>query len=401
MVIRITPSRLMKFAAVKSRKGMSDTKSSNTSSPQSHSWGPTAIAAGILSIVGMGDALIYVVLPVNAETFGVSLFWVGVLLAANRLIRIVGYGPIASVTQRYGPRKIAIVAATTAAASTFMYWLFTGGWLLLGARILWGLSFAALSLAAYAYAISHTAKAGSRVGVSWSIRQIGPGFALLIGSWLAGVLGPRDVFFVLGILALPGILLATALPKEESRSEPKKGQWLPKPLPYDLFFFIVGFAVDGFFAMTITIILAKTTTLGAAMLAGGVILSIRRFTEVLLAPLGGWFGDRYGTDRMLFVFTIIVAAGFAILSLDYVYIGAGAIIVGRAVLAAIGPAEVAHRHSKDTTLHRIAVMQTWRDFGAAVGPLMAGLLLAQVSMQWLNGGIAVIIALGVFLQRRP
>jgi hypothetical protein len=46
-------------------------------------------------------------------------------------------------------------------------------------------------------------------------------------------------------------------------------------------------------------------------------------------------------------------------------------------------------------------MQTWRDFGAAVGPLMAGLLLAQVSMQWLNGGIAVIIALGVFLQRRP
>ena len=375
-----------------------------TSSPpsrKSHSWGPTAIAAGVLSTVGMGDALIYVVLPVNADAFGVSLFWVGVLLAANRLIRIVGYGPIASIMQRFGPRNIAIIAATTAAASTFMYWLFTGGWLLLGARILWGLSFAALSLAAYAYAISHKARAGSRVGVSWSIRQIGPAFSLLFGSWLAGVIGPREIFFVLGVLALPGILLATALPKEESRPTPTKSQWLPKPKLYDLFFFIVGFAVDGFFAMTITIMLAKTTTLGAAMLAGGVILSIRRFTEVLLAPLGGWFGDRYGTNRMLFAFTIIVAAGFAVLSLDYVYVGATAIIVGRAVLAAIGPAEVAHRHSEDTTLHRIAVMQTWRDFGAAVGPLMAGLLLAQVSINWLNGGIAIIVFLGLWLQRRP
>ena len=365
---------------------------------QSHSWGPTAIAAGILSIVGIGDALIYVVLPVNAETFGVSLFWVGVLLAANRLVRIVGYGPIASVTQRFGPRNIAIIAASTAAASTFMYWLFTGGWLLLGARVLWGLSFAALSLAAYAYAVSHKARAGSRVGVSWSIRQIGPGFALLFGSWLAGIMGPREVFFVLGILALPGILLATALPKEESRPEPRKGQWLPKPLLFS--FFIVGFAVDGFFAMTITIMLAKTTALGTAMLAGGVILSIRRFTEALLAPLGGWFGDRYGTNRMLFVFTIILAGGFAVLSLGYVYAGAAAIIIGRAVLAAIGPAEVAHRHSEETTLHRIAVMQSWRDFGAAVGPLVAGIFLAQISINWLNGGIAVAVILGLFLQRR-
>ncbi len=380
---------------------MNNSTAPSTPSAPSHGWGPTAIAAGVLSIVGMGDALIYVVLPVNAETFGVSLLWVGVLLAANRLIRIVGYGPIASITQRYGPRNIAIIAATTAAASTFMCWLFTGGWLLLGARVIWGLSFAALSLVAYFYAVALKSKAGSRSGVSWSIRQIGPGFALLVGSWLAGILGPREVFFVLGVLAVPGILLATRLPKQESRPEPKKGQWLPKPLPYDLFFFIVGFAVDGFFAMTITIMLAKTATLGTAMLAGGVILSIRRFTEVLLAPLGGWFGDRYGTDRMLFVFTVVLAAGFAVLSLGYIYVGALAIVVGRAVLAALGPAEVAHRHSQETTLHRIAVMQTWRDFGAAVGPLVAGIFLAHVWIHWLNAGIAAAVFLGLFLQRRP
>jgi MFS family permease len=349
----------------------------------------------------MGDVLLYVVLPLNAETFGVSLFWVGVLLAANRLIRIVCYGPIANITQRVGPRNISIIASTTAAASTLMYWLFTGSWLLLGARILWGLSFAALSLAAYAYAISHKAQAGSRVGVSWSIRQIGPGISLMFGSWLAGVMGAQEVFFVIGILALPGILLATALPKEESQPAPKEGEWLPKPTLYDLFFFIIGFAVDGFFAMAITLMLAKTTTLGTAMFAGGVILSIRRFTEVFLAPLSGWLGDRYGTDRLLLIATLILAGGFAILSFDKFYVGAAAVIAGRAILAAIGPAEVAHRNLENQTLHRIAVMQSWRDFGAAVGPLMAGLLLAQVSMNWLNGAIAIIVFFGLILQGRP
>ncbi len=379
---------------------MNNSTTTNPSSQPSHGWGPTAIAAGVLSIVGMGDVLLYVVLPVNAATFGVSLAWVGVLLAANRLIRIVCYGPIASITQRIGSRNIAIIAATTAAASTFMYWLFSGGPLLLGARILWGLSFAALSLAAYAYAVSDIAQAGRRVGVSWSIRQIGPGIALIGGSWLAGVIGAKEVFFVLGVLAIPGIFLAMALPKEQSQSGPKTFHWLPKPTGYDLFFFIVGFAVDGFFAMAITIMLAKTTALGTAMLAGGVILGLRRFVETVLAPLGGWLGDRYGTERLLLLSTVCLAGGFVGLSLDFVYTGAAAVIMARAVLAAIGPAEVAHRNTEEQTLHRIAVMQSWRDFGAAVGPLMAGFLLDQISMSWLNGGVAVAVFIGLFLQRR-
>ena len=372
----------------------------SASSPP-HGWGPTAVAAGALSTVALGDALIYVVLPVNAATFGVSLAWVGILLAANRLIRIVGYGPVASLTQRIGPRNIAIIATTTAVASTFMYWFFTGGPLLLGARILWGLSFAALSLAAYAYAVSHKARAGSRVGVSWSIRQIGPGFALIVGAWLAGIVGAREVFLILGFLSLPGILLAMALPKEESRPPPEKTEWLPKPVAYDLFFFIVGFAVDGVFAMAITIMLAKTISLEAAMLGGGLILSLRRFTEVFLSPFGGWLGDRYGTDRLLAFSTVCLAGGFAALGMGYVYVGAVAVIVARAVIAAVGPAEVAYRTGGDRTLHRIAVMQSWRDFGAAVGPLMAGLLLDHVSVGWINGGVALAVFIGLFLQRRP
>lgn len=53
---------------------------------QDQSWRSLWLSSGALSLALLGDSLIYVVLPVNAEAFGVSLFWVGILLAVNRVI---------------------------------------------------------------------------------------------------------------------------------------------------------------------------------------------------------------------------------------------------------------------------------------------------------------------------
>lgn len=39
-----------------------------------------------------GDAILYLLLPLYAASFGVSLVEAGLLLAANRLVRIAGYG---------------------------------------------------------------------------------------------------------------------------------------------------------------------------------------------------------------------------------------------------------------------------------------------------------------------
>ena len=80
-------------------------------------WGPTSISAGVLSLASLGDVLLYVVLPVSAASFGVGLAWVGVLLAANRLTRIVLYGGVAAFGEAVGSRMLAIVSAVAAAAS--------------------------------------------------------------------------------------------------------------------------------------------------------------------------------------------------------------------------------------------------------------------------------------------
>ena len=51
------------------------------------------ISSSALSLALLGDALLYVILPLHAEAFGISLAMVGFLLAINRII---AYLPMAS-----------------------------------------------------------------------------------------------------------------------------------------------------------------------------------------------------------------------------------------------------------------------------------------------------------------
>ena len=65
------------------------------------------------------DVVLYLLLPMYASQFGVTLAEAGMLLAANRLVRIAGYGFVARFYARNGDRltcTIAVVAAAMTAA---------------------------------------------------------------------------------------------------------------------------------------------------------------------------------------------------------------------------------------------------------------------------------------------
>ncbi len=362
--------------------------------------GPTLLSAGVLSLALLGGVLLYVILPANAELFGVTLFWVGVLLAANRAIRIFAYGAIAAFAERIGPRNLAILAAIAAAMSTLVYGLGTGWPILLAARIIWGLCYAALALVVFAYAVSDRSKAGTRVGFSRTIQQTGPALVLVLGPFAAIAVGPKDLFTILGVISALAIPIAFMLPKEGRKPEPRKTEWLPVPKQFDMFMFIAGLTVDGVFSMAITITVAQTNTIGTAMIAGGVLLGIRRGSEALLSPVGGILGDKYGPHRLLFLATLATALGFVLLAFGYIYAGGLLAVAGRSFIAALWPAEIAHRTTEDETLRHIAVAHTWRDVGAAAGPLMAGSLLEVVALGQIYWAMAVLVMMGLWLQRR-
>ena len=110
------------------------------------------LSSWVLSFSLLGDALLYVVLPVHADAFGVSMIIVGFLLAVNRIIRIFAYGFIAHLVERIGVKRLCLIAAATASISTFGYGWLDGVIALTLTRMLWGLSFAALLLVTLTFA---------------------------------------------------------------------------------------------------------------------------------------------------------------------------------------------------------------------------------------------------------
>src|SRR4051812_10601768 len=64
-----------------------------------------------LAFAQPGDTLLYLLLPLYHTSFGVTLAEAGLLLAANRLVRIAGYGWVARFYAERGPRISCLLAA--------------------------------------------------------------------------------------------------------------------------------------------------------------------------------------------------------------------------------------------------------------------------------------------------
>src|SRR5262249_7496788 len=139
---------------------------------------------GLVIAFGMiGDTLLYAVLPLYHEQFGVSLAMVGLLLSLNRWIRLLANSGVAAIGEKVGPHALMIAAAAGAALSTAIYGLVENAAAQIAARILWGISYAALNLSTLAYAVSDRANAGKRVGVSRAAIGTVQAVSLVGGAW--------------------------------------------------------------------------------------------------------------------------------------------------------------------------------------------------------------------------
>ena len=266
-------------------------------------------AAAVLGLVWLGDALIYVVLPLHAEAFGIGLGLVGVALSLNRIVRIVGYGWVAFLHRRLGLRALTASAAFGAALSTIGYGLALGLLPLLLARLIWGFAYGVLNVTTTAYAIGDGQGTGRRVGLNRAVGTVGPALALSVGAWLAIVLGPREVFLVLGLVGLAAVPLALTLPREAAAAEPGRAattRWRPSTL--NVLFFTVS-AVDGAFGMTLSLLFAGTLGVGSAILAAGLLLALQRVAIVVLSLVAGPLIDRLGARRLLTPCIAVVVVG--------------------------------------------------------------------------------------------
>ena len=360
------------------------------------------ISSWVLSLALFGDVLIYVILPVHAETFGVSMLMVGFLLAVNRIIRTFAYGLIADLAERIGVKKLCIIAATTATLSTAGYGMFDGALLLTISRMIWGLSFAALLLVTLTYAAVNPAKSGTRIGTSRSVEQVGPLLTMTVGAWLATIVGPRDVFLYLALATAFSIFLAFGL-NETAQPKPLKrpvasNRMFPRPDSLDLLIFCMGAGVDGVFTVSISLMWAQYMSPEMAILFGGSILAGRRLSEMILAPCAGMIADRFGVSMPLLLAILLNIAGFVLIGGGLLMLGSIALVLARGALGTLFPTAVAHIYPEDK-IKALARNQTWRDVGASVGPLATGIFIGFVKPEVMHMFVALafIIAFTMFV----
>src|SRR6185436_2078130 len=219
-----------------------------------------ALSGAVIGLGLLGDTLIYAVLPLYHVDWGISLVMVGVLLSLNRWTRLLANSAVAVIGERVGARHLMIAAALGSAVSTTCYGLDGGDALQIAARILWGISFAALNLGSLAYAVADRANAGKRVGAGRGMIGVIQASCFIGGALLVLQIGPRNVFLVLGALTLLAVVAALMLPPLHTEPTDRRGFRLPKPHRLEIWGFLMGFSGDGVFLLTLAFLLKDSVT---------------------------------------------------------------------------------------------------------------------------------------------
>lgn len=344
-----------------------------------------------LAFAQPGDTLLYLLLPLHHDAFGVSLAEAGLLLAANRLVRIGGYGWVARFYAERGPRAACLAAALGSLLSTLGYATLSGVWALVVARLMWGLSFAAMNIATQALATAEAGGSARRSGRMRSIVAAGPFSGLVCGALADQFVGPRAAFLLLAVAALAAFPFAARLPRDgEGRPERLARPRFGVPSRLDTWSFIQGVTLDGLFVLGMSVLAAAALPRYAALAAGGA-LALRYVGEIALGPVGGGLAQRFGPRRVLTLLSVASAAGLAVIGSGALWLGALVVVGLRGLIQPIPGPIVALENPGRDRVPALARLATWRDLGAGAGPILAGSLLPIVSHAVLYAGAALLL----------
>ena len=348
-------------------------------------------AALALGISLTGDALLYLLLPMYAAQFGVTLAEIGVLLAANRLIRLLGYGWVVHFYATHGARLTCSLAVLFAAICALGYALCTGFWVLLGLRLVWGMAFAALNLSTQVLATAQAEGAHRRSGLARKYIAWGPVLALPSGALLcySGV-QPQWVFGLLALVILSGLWMTGRLPTQPQQLASRRRR-LTRPNPLDIWSFLEGLILDGLFIVGLTY-LGNVALPGQAVVVTGLLLALRYLGEILLSPLGGRLAGEYGAERLLVLLSLLTSLALIGFGAGWLWSCATLILVLRSLQLPLLAPLVAQRTPGPERVRALASRETWRDLGAGTGPVLAGLLLPELNPLLVYGLPALALA---------
>lgn len=351
---------------------------------QSSSFRGTLRASGVMAFAGLGDALLYPVLPVYGKELGFSVFFIGVLLSVNRFVRILANTHIANLVNRIGMRNLLLITSILATITTFMYGLKLGLITFLIARILWGLSYSGLKIATLSYASKAREKSGLAFGLAQSIKSLGALFVLWFGPIVIGEFGIQNGLFIITSISLLGIVLAYSLPNiaTEDTLDTAKSKMTFYPSSMNLLVLILSISIDGILVVTLAHLLTTSSITSSELLVYvAFYLLLKRLFVVLFSFIGGMFSLRYSTSKLFTIAGIGCLIALFLITLNSTIIGIVLAFLCNTIVVTFSPL-VAIKQQKNS-LQAISSVNTWWDLGAAIGALIGIYAIEILGIQYL------------------
>ena len=160
----------------------------------------------------MGDSLLYAILPLAAGQLALSPQQVGLLLSANRLIRLFSNTWLGAIFARFGPYRAFVISAILGVLTTAFYGFRLGFIVFLLARIGWGVSWSGLRQGTYqSIWAGERAEAGRLMGLMWGVVRGGSAVSAVLGGFLFDYFGFQTTVWTIAVLSAVAIPIAVGL----------------------------------------------------------------------------------------------------------------------------------------------------------------------------------------------
>jgi len=382
----------------------------------------------------MGDATLYTVLPTHTADAGITLGSVGIILSANRAVRLLLNGPSGLAYDRWPRRWLFLPALFVGALSTATYAVMRGFLPLLIGRLLWGLAWSGIWVGGATMILDVTTvqNRGRWTGLYQTWFFLGAALGSLAGGALTDWLGYTATMWTgAALTTLGGVMAWLLLPETHGISQSTDAGQTGDGHPVDfdsssvdvkqhahrtdggLWFAI---SVQGINRFVISGMMLATTGLlvqdrlqfagaaiGVATLTG-VLTAGRTILSMAAAPLAGTLSDRMGSRRIATTWGLASGAVGMLLLAWGAPIG---ILAGLSLIAVSGGSvqSLATTITGDLSSHAqrgraIGLLHTAGDFGSAAGPAVAYALLPWTGLSGVYLLCAALFAASLILTRR-
>jgi predicted MFS family arabinose efflux permease len=362
--------------------------------------------AAAVGLCILGDSLLYTILPLEADNLGLSLAMVGVLLSANRLVRLATNGWASALFERWGPYRAFLAACVLGLLSTTLYGASRGFIVLLAARMMWGAAWSALRQGGYQAVWSgDSGSKGKLTGLLWGIVRLGSASSVILGGMLYDRFGFHVTLVMVAVVTAFAVPVAWVMPWPQGLShtqvQPRRTSMAPVVgwrhdlafalnAPDRLWLTVAGglqllsssviIATSGLLLATLTTQEAGLNWLGIGALTG-LLQGARWLSDITFGPVLGYLSDRFGQPNTALGLSVIALC--SIVGLTILPAGAAIYCLLIALLCDSGLSITLSAAASGAAIHThrphqfVGVFATSTDIGSALGPLVA-LSLGQV-----------------------